>query len=159
MSPETTCRHWISTWICNPTHNLATSLRLFVGRLRLIGGHRRSSEICLGCPKWVKNFVSNSTILISKIWTATGVAMPKYFATSRRRPESASDWCKIVRFVSRFCPNYTGFTHRRRIANDLRLSHKLTSRRYRSEHVKTARFIQLTATIIMHAIRVTSRFL
>ena len=38
-SPETTRRHWISTWICNPTE---TSLRLFGGRLRLIGGHRRS---------------------------------------------------------------------------------------------------------------------
>jgi len=50
-SPKTTRRHWISTWICNPTHNLATSLRLFGGRLRLIGGHSRSSEIVSGMPK------------------------------------------------------------------------------------------------------------
>ena len=54
-----------------------------------------------------------------KIGTATGVALPKQFATSRRRPERASDGCKIVRSVSRFCSNYPGFTHRRRIANDL----------------------------------------
>ena len=46
------------------------------------------------------------------------------FATSRRRPESASDGGIIVRSVSRFCSNYPGFTHRRRIANDFRLSHK-----------------------------------
>jgi len=34
-------------------------------------------RLCLGCPKWVKNLASNRTILISKIGTATGVAMPK----------------------------------------------------------------------------------
>jgi len=62
---------------------------------------------------------SNRTILISKIGTETGVAMPNKFAASRRRPESASDGCKMVRSVSRFCSNYPGFTHRRRIANDL----------------------------------------
>ena len=50
-APETTRRHWISTWISNPTQNLATSLRLFGGRLRLIGGHRRSSDIVSGMPK------------------------------------------------------------------------------------------------------------
>ena len=50
-TPETTRRHWISTWISNPTQNLATSLRLFGGRLRLSGGHRRSSEIVSGMPK------------------------------------------------------------------------------------------------------------
>jgi len=55
----------------------------------------------------------NRTILISKIGTAMGVAMPKKFATSRRRPESASDGCKIVRSVSRFCSNYLGFTYRK----------------------------------------------
>ena len=91
-APETTHRHWISTWISNPTQNLATSLRLFGGRL-----------LCLGCPKWVKNLASNLQILSSKLGTATGVAMPKKSATSRRRPESASDGCKIVRSVSRFC--------------------------------------------------------
>jgi len=37
-----------------------------------------------------------------------GVAMPKKFATRHRRQESASDGCKIVRFVSRFCSNYPG---------------------------------------------------
>ena len=79
-------------------------------------GHLR---LCLGCLKWVKNLASNRTILISKIGTTTGVAMPKIFATSRRRPESAFDGCKIVRSVSRFCLNYPGFTHRRGIANDL----------------------------------------
>jgi len=79
-------------------------------------GHLR---LCLGCTKWLKNIASNRTILISTIGTAMGVAMPNKFATSRRRPESASDGCKIVRTVSRFCSNYPGFTHRRRIANDL----------------------------------------
>ena len=102
-APETTRRHWISTWISNPTQNLATSLRLFGGRLRLIGGHRRSSEIVSGMPKWVKNRASNLKILSSKLGTATGVAMPKKSATTRRRPEGASDGCKIVRSVSRFC--------------------------------------------------------
>jgi len=48
------------------------------------------------------------TILLSNIGTATGVAMPKKFATSRRRQESASDGCKIVRSVSIFCSNYPG---------------------------------------------------
>jgi len=58
-----------------------------------------------------KKFASNRTILISKIGTPTGVAMPKNFATRRRRQESASDGCKIVRSVSRFCSNYPGFTN------------------------------------------------
>jgi len=112
-SPETTRRHWISTWICNPTQNPATSLRLFGGRLRLIGGQPRSSEIVSGMPKMVEKSCEHRTILISKIGTATGAAMPKPFATSRRRPESASDGCKIVRSVSRFCSNYPRFTHRK----------------------------------------------
>ena len=63
--------------------------------------------------------------LILKIGTATGVAMSKNIATSLRRPKSASDGCKIVRSVSRFCSNYPGLTNGRLIANDLSLSHKL----------------------------------
>jgi len=38
--------------------------------------------------------------------------------------QSASDGCKIVRSASRFCSNFSGFTHRRRIATDLWLTHK-----------------------------------
>ena len=117
------CRHWISTWISNPTQNLATSLRLFGGRLRLIGGHRRSSDIVSGMPKMGENLASNRQILSSKIGTATGVAMPKKTATSRRRPDSATDGCKIVRSIARFCSNFPGFTHRRRVATDLWLGH------------------------------------
>jgi len=66
-----------------------------------------------------ENLASNRTILISKIGTATGVAMPKQIATSRRRPESASDGWKNVRSVSGFCSNNPGFTHRRRITKYL----------------------------------------
>jgi len=58
-----------------------------------------------------------------KDWDRDGCGDAETNATSRRRPESASDGCKIVRSVSRFCSNYPGFTHRRRIANDLWLSH------------------------------------
>jgi len=72
--------------------------------LKCIVGHLR---LCLGCPQWVKNLASNRTILVSKIGTATGVAMPKKFATSRRRPESASAGCKFVRSVSAFNPSPT----------------------------------------------------
>ena len=90
----------------------ATGLRFFGGRLRLIGKHRRSSDIVSGMPKMSGNVASNLTILSSKLMTATGVAMPKKSATSRMRPESASDGCKIVRSV------FPGFNHRRRIATD-----------------------------------------
>ena len=118
------------TWNLNlnlqSTQNLATSLRLFGGRLRWIGGHQRSSEILSGMPKMGENLASNRTILISKIGTATGVAMPKQIATSRRRPESASDGWKNVRSVSGFCSNNPGFTHRRRITKYLWLSHYWT---------------------------------
>ena len=93
-------------FLASVIQNLATSLRLFGGRLRLIGGHRRSSDTVsgsLGCPKSVKNLASNLAILSSKLGTATGVVMPKKSATSCRRLESASDGCKIKRYVSRFC--------------------------------------------------------
>jgi len=84
-----------------------------------IVGHLR---LCLGCQNGWK--ILRAIVHSSKIRTTTGVAMPKIFATSRRRPESAFDGCKIVRSVSRFCLNYPGFTHRRGIANDLWLRHK-----------------------------------
>ena len=51
----------------------------------------------------MENLASNRTILVSKIGTATGVAMPKKFATSRRRPESASDGCKNVKGKANMC--------------------------------------------------------
>ena len=57
-SPETTRRHWISTWVCNFTQNLATSLRLFGGRLRIVG-HLR---LCYGMLKMSENLASNRTI-------------------------------------------------------------------------------------------------
>ena len=102
-SPETTRRHWISTWICNPTQNLATSLRLFGGRLRLIGGHRRSSEIVSGMPKMGEKSCEQSYNFKFKDGDRDGCGDDKKtIATIRRRPESASDGCKLVRSVSIF---------------------------------------------------------
>ena len=71
-STETTRRHWISTWICNPTQNLATSLRLCRGRLRLIGGHCRSSEIVSGMPKMGEKSCEQSFNLNFKDWDRDG---------------------------------------------------------------------------------------
>jgi len=71
-SPETTCRHWISTWICNPTQNHATSLRLFWVRLRLIGGHRRSSEIVSWMPKMGEKSCEQSYNFSFKDWDRDG---------------------------------------------------------------------------------------
>jgi len=67
----------LNLYLQSHTESCDYCIRLFGGRLRLIGGHRRSSEICLGCPQWMKNLASNRTILILKIRTATGVAIPK----------------------------------------------------------------------------------
>jgi len=71
-SPETTRRHWISTWICNPTKNLATSLRLFGRRLRLIGGYRRSSESVSGMPKMGEKYCEQSYNFNFKDWDRDG---------------------------------------------------------------------------------------
>jgi len=50
------------------THNLATSLRLFVGCLRLIGGHRRSSEIVSGMPQMGEKSCEQSYNFKFKVW-------------------------------------------------------------------------------------------
>jgi len=71
-SPETTRRHWILTWICNPTQNLATSLRLFGERLRLIGGRRRSSEFVSGMPKMGEKSCEQSYNFNFKDWDRDG---------------------------------------------------------------------------------------
>ena len=71
-APETTRRHWISTWISNPTQNLATSLRLFGGRLWLIGGHRRSSDIMSGMPKMGEKSCEQSSNFKFKVGDRNG---------------------------------------------------------------------------------------
>ena len=71
-APETSRKHWISTWISNPTQNLATSLRLFGGRIWLIGGRRRSSDIVSGMPKMGEQSCEQSSNFKFKVGDSDG---------------------------------------------------------------------------------------
>jgi len=122
-SPETTRRHWISTWMCNPTQNLATSLGCFRVRLRLIGGQCRSSEIVSGMPKMGKNSCEQSYNLNFKDWERDGFGdalknCDKLQASGERlwRVQNRKICLKILFEFPGFYPSPT---HR----NDLWLSH------------------------------------